>query len=133
MNQSTIDQILRTMEERERLAQLERRRLAALSEDERRREREIESMAIEFLDLEAEESEGEDESDPIVEDGFNRAFDDLLPRDSKGIAYLFVKPHWRKLKQIRSDEFYDLTRLERREVIRRTRQWARIKGVKNKP
>lgn len=133
MNQSTIDQILRTMKERERLVRLERRRLATLSEDERRREREIESMAVGFLDLEAEESEGEDESDPIAEDGFNRAFDDLLPRDSKGTAYIFVKPHWRKLKQIHSDEFYDLTKLERKEVIRRTRQWARIKGVKNKP
>ena len=133
MNQSTIDQILRTMKERERLAQLELQRLAGLSKDERRREKEIESMAITFLDLEAEESDGEDESDPIAEDGFNRAFDDLLPRDSKGNAYLFVKPHWRKLKQIRSDEFDDLTKLERREVIRRTRQWARIKGIKSKP
>ena len=85
----------------------------------------MEGDAIQFLDIEAEE-----ETDSVVEDGFEEAIDSLLPRDSRGIAYIFVKPHWKKLKQIRSDEYYDLSKRERREVVRRTRQWARITSRK---
>ena len=40
MNQFTLDQILRSMDERERLEQLEQRRLAALNTEERENERE---------------------------------------------------------------------------------------------
>lgn len=39
MNQFTLDQILRSMDERERLEQLEQRRLAALNTEERENER----------------------------------------------------------------------------------------------
>jgi len=130
MNPHTIEQILRNIAERKRLISLEQQRLARLSEEERERERYLEGDAIQFLDIEAEESEAEEETDSVVEDGFEEAIDSLLPRDSRGIAYIFVKPHWKKLKQIRSDEYYDLSKRERREVVRRTRQWARITSRK---
>ena len=125
MNPHTIEQILRNIAEQKRLISLEQQRLARLSDEERERERYLEGDAIQFLDIEAEE-----ETDSVVEDGFEEAIDSLLPRDSRGIAYIFVKPHWKKLKQIRSDEYYDLSKRERREVVRRTRQWARITSRK---
>ena len=130
MNPHTIEQILRNIAERKRLISLEQQRLARLSDEERERERYLEGDAIQFLDIEAEESEAEEETDSVAEDGFEEAIDGLLPRDSRGIAYIFVKPHWKKLKQIRSDEYYDLSKRERREVVRRTRQWARITSRK---
>ena len=123
MNQSTLDQILRSMDERERLEQLEQRRLATLNAEERENERMLEGDVLQFLDLEAIESEGE-ESDQTAEDGFDEAVDDLLPRDSRCCASVFVRPHWNRIFQTRSLEFDDLNEREQRRVVSRTRQWA---------
>ena len=72
--------------------------------------------ARQFLDIEAEESEGEDESCIAAEDGFEAAFEDSRPLDSKGEPFIcFVGKH---LVKILSNEYFDLSDREKREVKR---------------
>lgn len=61
--------------------------------------------------------------------GFDHAFDDLEPRDSKGKPYLRIC--WvngkRKLYQVRSDEYHELPAVEQRLVRKRAVTYYRIK------
>ena len=70
--------------------------------------------ARQFLDIEAEESEGEVESCIAAEDGFEAAVEDSRPLNSKGKpSVCFVGKH---LVKILSNEYFDLSEGEKWEV-----------------
>ena len=72
--------------------------------------------ACQFLDIEAEESEGEVESCIAAEDGFEAAVEDSRPLDSKGKPFVcFVG---KCLVKILSNEYFDLSEREKWEVKR---------------
>jgi len=120
MHLTEIQFILSNLEAREVLRGLERKRFRGMTPEEIRREKRVSRRvgyaARQFLDIEAEESEGEVESCIAAEDGFEAAFEDSRPLDSKGEPFVcFVG---KRLVKILSNEYFDLSDREKREVKR---------------
>ena len=85
MNLTEIQFILSNLEARGRLRRLERERFRWMTPEEVRRKKRASRRAgyaaRQFLDIEAEESEGEVESCIAAEDGFEAALEDSRPLD----------------------------------------------------
>ena len=108
------------LEAREELRRLDRERFRGMTPEEVSREKRVSRRAgyaaHQFLDIEAEESEGEVESCIAAEDGFEAAVEDSRPLDSKGEPFIcFVG---KRLVKILSNEYFDLSGREKREVKR---------------
>ena len=120
MNLTEIQFILANLEAREELRRLERERFRGMTPEEIRREKRVSRRAgyaaRQFLDIEAEESEGEVESCIGAEDWFKAAVEDSRPLDSKGKPFIcFVG---KRLVKILSNEYFDLSEAEKWEVKR---------------
>ena len=106
------------LEAREVLRGLERKRFRGMTPEEIRREKRVSRRvgyaARRFLDIEAEESEGKVESCTATEDGFEAAFEDSRPLDSKGEPFVcFVG---KRLVKILLNEYFDLSEGKKWEV-----------------
>ena len=84
MNLTEIQFILANLEAREELRRLDRERFRGMTPEEVRREKRVSRragyVARQFLDIEAEESEGEVESCIAAEDGFEASLEGSRPR-----------------------------------------------------
>jgi hypothetical protein len=123
MNASTANQILIYMQIAEMEREKEKKRLRSMSpreiKGERRARRRIKARARQFVDDEAEESEGEVEDPEPAEEGFEEGVG--FPRflNSKGEPFVCLRG--RRLVKILSSEYYDLNEWEKRRVKRRER------------
>ena len=92
MNLTEIQFILSNLEARGKLRRLEGERFRGMTPEEVRREKRVSRRASyaarQFLDIEAEESEGEVELCIAAEDKFEAAVDDSRPLDSKGKPFI---------------------------------------------
>ena len=120
MNLTAIQFILSNLEARGKLRELEERRFRGMTPEEVRERKRASRRACyaarRFLDLEAEESEGEVESCLSAEDGFAEVVGGSRPLDSEGKP--FVRFVGKRLVKVLSSEYFDLSEGERCEVKR---------------
>ena len=89
-----------------------------LSHEERLALRSSRELARAFIDDEAEESDGEGDSDLVAEDGFHSYCRGMRPLDSKGMPFIRFIGTKNRLVKVLSREFFELDDFEKKEIIR---------------